>query len=144
MAEKGSPPETTVGMRIGQLARQAGVALRTLRYYEELGLIQPVRRRPGGFRYYDETALQRLERIRQLKELLGFTLEEVRRILESENAVAELRAVFQHRRCGRAPEDHPRGHGRDRDAGGHRFWASSSAWPPLWRSCRNGSLATAS
>lgn len=82
------------GMRIGELAGRAGVTLRTLRYYEGLGLIRPVPRRPGGFRFYDEATLQRIERIRRLKELFGFSLDEVRRFLASEDAVAALRARY--------------------------------------------------
>jgi DNA-binding transcriptional MerR regulator len=81
-------------MRIGDLARRGRVTPRTLRYYESLGLLQPVARRSGGFRLYDEAAVRRLERIRQLKELLGFTLDEVREILRSEDAVAEIRARY--------------------------------------------------
>ncbi len=86
--------ETNRGLRIGELAERAGVTLQTLRYYESLGLLQPAPRRPGGFRFYDEGALQRLERIRQLKELLGFTLDEVRTVLAFDDAVAALRARY--------------------------------------------------
>jgi DNA-binding transcriptional MerR regulator len=86
--------EIAVEMRIGDLARRGKVTPRTLRYYESLGLLQPVARRSGGFRLYDESAVRRLERIRQLKELLGFSLDEVREILQSEDAVAEIRARY--------------------------------------------------
>jgi DNA-binding transcriptional MerR regulator len=81
-------------MRIGDLARRAQVTPRTLRYYESLGLLQPAARRSGGFRLYDQAAVGRLERIRQLKELLGFSLDEVREILRSEDAVLEIRARY--------------------------------------------------
>lgn len=81
-------------LRIGELAERAGVTLQTLRYYESLGLIQPSPRRPGGFRFYGEDTLQRLERIRDLKELLGFTLDEVRTVLAFDDAVAALRARY--------------------------------------------------
>jgi DNA-binding transcriptional MerR regulator len=96
--------ETGRGLRIGELAERAGVTLPTLRYYESLGLLQPAPRRPGGFRFYDAGALQRLERIRQLKDLLGFTLEEVRAVLAIEDAVAELRTRF-HRTGDRAERE---------------------------------------
>ncbi len=81
-------------MRIGDLARRAEVTPRTLRYYESLGLLQPAARRSGGFRLYDEAAVRRLAHIRQLKELLGFSLDEVREILRSEDAVQEIRARY--------------------------------------------------
>jgi len=81
-------------MRIGDLARRGQVTPRTLRYYESLGLLQPCGRRSGGFRLYDEASLHRLERIRQLKDLLGFSLDEVREILKSEDAVAQIRARY--------------------------------------------------
>lgn len=83
------------GLRIGDLARRAGVTLRTLRYYESLGMLAPMPRRPGGFRFYDESVVQRLERIAELKELLGFSLDEVRSILASEDAMSDLRARWQ-------------------------------------------------
>lgn len=86
--------EVAEEMRIGDLARRARVTPRTLRYYESLGLLQPAARRSGGFRLYDEQAVGRLERIRQLKELLGFSLGEVRQILRSEDAVQEIRARY--------------------------------------------------
>jgi len=52
-------------MRIGELARRAGVSTRTLRYYEEQGLLTP-RRLPNGYRSYDEDAVEQVRRIRYL------------------------------------------------------------------------------
>lgn len=56
------------GMKIGEVARRAGVTVRTLRYYEELGLLAPARD-SGGQRHYDGAALARLYRIRLLRQL---------------------------------------------------------------------------
>jgi len=56
-------------MKIGEVARKTGVSLRTIRYYEELGLINPAMRSPGGFRLYDGTALSRINLIQSLQEL---------------------------------------------------------------------------
>ena len=67
-------------LRIGEFARLAGTNLRTLRYYEELGLFQPTRRSQGGFRYYRDTDVHRLELIRALQEL-GLSLEAIRGLL---------------------------------------------------------------
>jgi DNA-binding transcriptional MerR regulator len=63
-------------MRIGELARQAGVSTRALRHYEELGLVLP-RRTPNGYREYAAEELRAVAEIRSLAEL-GFTLEETR------------------------------------------------------------------
>ena len=63
-------------LKIGDFARLAGTNLRTLRYYEELGLMQPARRSEGGFRYYRRTDLNRLNMIRNLQEL-GLQLDRI-------------------------------------------------------------------
>ena len=67
-------------MRIGELAEQAGVTPRTIRYYEGLGLLGPSEREGQGFRYYTETELTRLKKIDVLKQL-GLTLEEIGEII---------------------------------------------------------------
>ncbi len=63
-------------MRIGELAKRAGVTPRTIRYYESLGLLGPSERQGSGFRYYTEAELTRLQKINALKEL-GLSLEEI-------------------------------------------------------------------
>lgn len=65
---------------IGELARQAGVKPDTVRFYERTRLLPPPRRTEGGYRAYDESALRRLRFVRQAQ-ALGFSLDEVRRIL---------------------------------------------------------------
>ncbi len=67
-------------MRIGELARQAGVSTRTLRHYEELGLVMP-RRASNGYRDYASEELRAVAEIRALADL-GFTLEETRPFVE--------------------------------------------------------------
>ena len=66
---------------IGALARQAGVSTRTIRYYEEIGLLRTARRFAGGRRVFGADALERLRFIGRLKRL-GFSLEEVRHLNE--------------------------------------------------------------
>jgi DNA-binding transcriptional MerR regulator len=66
-------------MRIGELARRAGVTTRTVRYYEGLGLLSS-RREGSGHRQYEEQALRRLEKIDWLKGM-GLTLEEIREVI---------------------------------------------------------------
>jgi len=67
-------------LRIGEFAQLAGTNLRTLRYYEEVGLFLPSERSQGGFRYYRATDVHRLELIRALQEL-GLSLEAIRTLL---------------------------------------------------------------
>jgi MerR family copper efflux transcriptional regulator len=67
-------------MRIGEFAEQAGVTPRTIRYYEDLGLLGPNEREGQGFRYYTEAELGRLKKIEVLKQL-GLSLEEIGEVL---------------------------------------------------------------
>jgi DNA-binding transcriptional MerR regulator len=68
-------------MHIGQMAEQAGTTTRTVRFYEEMGLIEPEARTPGGFRCYSERQLTRLRMILSLKRY-EFDLEHIKRILD--------------------------------------------------------------
>lgn len=68
-------------MRIGELAQKAGVTSRTIRYYENLGLLKPSERQGTGFRYYTETELAKLQKIDCLKNL-GLTLEEIASVID--------------------------------------------------------------
>jgi DNA-binding transcriptional MerR regulator len=67
-------------MRIGELARRAGVTARTVRYYEGLGLQPIARREAGGHRQYDDDALARLAKIDWLKRM-GLTLDEIAEVI---------------------------------------------------------------
>jgi DNA-binding transcriptional MerR regulator len=69
-----------VKMRIGELADQAGVTPRTIRYYEDLGLLGPCEREGHGFRYYSDAELTRLKKIDVLKQL-GLSLEEIAEVI---------------------------------------------------------------
>ncbi|HEX3541508.1 MAG TPA: MerR family transcriptional regulator, partial [Acidimicrobiales bacterium] len=77
--------------RIGEVARELGVTTRTLRYYQELGLLNPGQS-PGANRRYSEADVSRLRRILELRNVMGFDLEHIRVILDSEDRLAELRA----------------------------------------------------
>lgn len=68
-------------MKIGTLAERAGVSQRTIHYYESLGLVEPTRRVGRGYRYYDDHALKRLEKIKQLQKV-GLSLEEIRQVID--------------------------------------------------------------
>jgi DNA-binding transcriptional MerR regulator len=79
---------------IGRAAEQAGVTTRTLRYYEQLGLLTPAGRSVGGARRYAPEDVERVARIRRLQDLLGQDLEQIRRVLDAEDRLAELRAEW--------------------------------------------------
>ena len=87
-------------LRVGDLARQTGKTVRAIHLYEEQGLLQPATRSSGGFRLYDENAVERVKWIELLHEL-GFSLHEMRDLLRSwwsaglgPEAMADLRALF--------------------------------------------------
>lgn len=67
-------------MTIGQVARAAGVAASTLRYYERAALLRPATRSAAGYRLYDHTAVEQLAFIRAAQEV-GFTLDDIRTLL---------------------------------------------------------------
>ncbi|MFD6555183.1 MerR family transcriptional regulator [Streptomyces sp. NPDC058398] len=69
-------------MQIGEVAARTELSLRTIRHYEETGLVVPSARSQGGFRLYTETDVARLMVIRRMKPL-GFTLEQMRDLLEA-------------------------------------------------------------
>ena len=79
-------------LRIGEVAKLAGTTPRTIRYYEEIGLL-PVAggREPGAHRSYAEADVERLTELLRLKDLLGVSLEELKELVEAEDARAELR-----------------------------------------------------
>ncbi|MFE1027102.1 MerR family transcriptional regulator [Streptomyces sp. NPDC058818] len=69
-------------MQIGEVATRTELSLRTIRHYEETGLVIPSARSQGGFRLYTESDVQRLMVIRRMKPL-GFTLEQMRDLLDA-------------------------------------------------------------
>ena len=75
-------------LQIGQVAERTGLSLRTIRFYEENGLVPPTERTTGGFRLYGEDAVSRLEVIKRMKPL-GFSLEEMRDLLTLLADIAE-------------------------------------------------------
>jgi DNA-binding transcriptional MerR regulator len=81
--------------RIGEVAEAAGVSTRTLRYYEELGLVSPSGHSPGGARRYSDADLARVLRIRELQHLVGFNLDEIKTIVAAEARLDQLRSEFK-------------------------------------------------
>lgn len=86
------PPAARTGatrglLQIGDVAERTGLSLRTVRHYEEVGLLPPAERSAGGFRLYDDAAVQRLLVVKQMKPL-EFTLEEMRELLDHVDELA--------------------------------------------------------
>jgi DNA-binding transcriptional MerR regulator len=94
------PAEALLG--IGQAAVRAGVSERALRYYQELGLITPSGCTPGGLRRYSAADLARVAHLRELQDLLGFNLEEIRVIFDNEDHLAEVRKEYRSEGTGAA------------------------------------------
>lgn len=86
---------------IGQLARQAGVHVQTLRYYEAQGLLVPSGRTAGGQRRYSDQAAQRLQFIRHAREF-GFATDQIRELLDlaedTERSCVEIDAIVRRQR----------------------------------------------
>ena len=89
-----APGEEPV-LQIGEIAERTGVTQRTLRFYEEKGLLRPPTRMEGGFRLYSEADIQRVERIKRLKQLLGFSLAAIKEMVEAEEVKLQLKAAYR-------------------------------------------------
>lgn len=102
-----SPPPTPVAdpesdlaveleplLRIQEVAERVGLTARSIRYYEEVGLMRPARS-IGSYRLYDAEDIARLEFIKGLRDDAGFSLAEIGQLLEDENARALIRARFR-------------------------------------------------
>lgn len=68
---------------------------RTLRYYEELGLLSPASRMDGGFRLYSPEDMERIDYIKNLRDVLGFSLAEIRDMVEAEDARSHIKSELQ-------------------------------------------------
>jgi DNA-binding transcriptional MerR regulator len=83
-------------LRIGEVAKLAATTPRTIRYYEEIGLLPATsEREPGAHRTYAEADVERLTELLRLKDLLGVSLEELKELVEAEGARAELRREWR-------------------------------------------------
>ena len=81
---------------IEQVSTRTGLTKRTLRYYEEVGLLPPTDRTEANYRRYSESDVQRLERIKELRDLLGFSLSDIRELLRPEEERGQIRMAYQH------------------------------------------------
>lgn len=82
-------------LQIGEVAERTGVTQRTLRFYEEKGLLRPPSRMEGGFRLYSEADVERVERIKRMQTLLGLSLADIKEMVEAEEIKHQLRATYR-------------------------------------------------
>ena len=80
---------------IHDLVREYDITARTLRFYEEKGLLRPPSRMDGGFRLYSEEDVERVQQIRQLQNLLGLSLAEIKEMVEADEALQQIRAEYR-------------------------------------------------
>lgn len=88
------PAETARLLRIQEVADEVGLTARSVRYYEELGLLKPAARSEGDYRLYDETDVERLRFIKGLRDDAGFSLAEIAQLLEDEAARERGHAAY--------------------------------------------------
>ena len=89
-------PTAAASLRIGDVARIVNTTPRTIRYYEEIGLLREGAERPSGaHRLYSQAEVERLAEVMRLKDLLGLSLEELKALLTAEEARAEVRAQLR-------------------------------------------------
>jgi DNA-binding transcriptional MerR regulator len=83
-------------LKIGDVARLVGTTPRTIRYYEEIGLLAPAAGRPsGGHRAYGDADVERLRELLRLRDLLGVSLDQLRELVAAEDARAAIREEYR-------------------------------------------------
>lgn len=92
MTKDSNQPSVRELLAIGEVARAANVTTRTLRYYQEVGLLEPSGATKRGNRLYSDDDVERLRRILELRDVMGFDLERIRLFLDTEDRLDELRA----------------------------------------------------
>lgn len=114
------PDRNTLGVivserrwRVGELAEAAGMTVRTLHHYEQIGLLVPATRTSGDHRLYGEADVERLYRIRALRGL-GMSLEDIRAALDNRSVLADV--LRAHLDFGEGKPSRTRSHPRSESA----------------------------
>jgi MerR family transcriptional regulator, repressor of the yfmOP operon len=89
-----STPDTAL-LKIQEVASETGLTPRSIRYYEEVGLLEPAARSEGAYRLYDASDLERLRTIKELRDEAGFSLAQIGQLLEDEAARERNRERFR-------------------------------------------------
>jgi MerR family transcriptional regulator, repressor of the yfmOP operon len=79
---------------IGAVAREVGLTARAIRYYEEAGLLRPAIRVKGSDRLFDASDVQRLQEIKRMREVIGFSIAEIRELLDTDEVRQRLRERY--------------------------------------------------
>ena len=90
-----APADDHAYLQIGEVAERTGVTQRTLRFYEEKGLLKPPSRLEGGFRLYSEEDVERVERIKRMQSLLGLSLADIKDMVEAEEVKLQLKQQYR-------------------------------------------------
>ena len=117
-------------LRINEVAAETGLTTRAIRYYEEIGLLEPAARSDGDYRLYDASDLDRLRFIRSLRDDAGFSLAQIGQLLEDDAARERNRERFRADRGSRRAPGAP--HSTPAPASTARS-RSSRPRPPAWR-----------
>lgn len=107
-----SPPSGDL-VHIGAVAERTGLSHRTIRYYEEMGLVEPAARTEGGFRLYDEAGVERLLLIMPMKPL-GFSIDQIRDLLIALDTLADPASTEEDRAAARSLVDRTRASAQER------------------------------
>lgn len=94
--------------KIDEVAKECGLTKRTLRYYEEIGLIRSPKRSEGGIRLYSQDDIDQLKKIIGAREVLGFSLQELQQYVHYAQMLKEQRAEYEARMNSLAPEERKR------------------------------------
>ena len=95
LATLAATPTEPALLRIQDVAAETGLTTRAIRYYEEMGLLEPAARSDGAYRLFDASDLERLRFIRSLRDDAGFSLAQIGQLLEDEAARERNRQRFQ-------------------------------------------------
>lgn len=90
-----APPHESTLLKIQEVAAETGLTSRAIRYYEEVGLLEPAARSGGAYRLYDASDLERLRTIKELRDYAGFSLAQIGQLLEDEAARERNRERFR-------------------------------------------------
>jgi DNA-binding transcriptional MerR regulator len=93
--QRTSAQTETTFYTIEQVATRTGLTKRSLRYYEEIGLLPPTGRTEGNYRRYTEHDVERLMRIKELRDLLGFSLNDIRILMQAEDERGQIKIAYR-------------------------------------------------
>src|SRR4051812_21332944 len=88
-------PDDDQYLRIGELAARTGLTQRTIRYYEEVGLLPPATRTQGDYRLFGAHDINHLQKIVRLRDIFGFSLAEIRDTIDAEETLEQLRTEYR-------------------------------------------------